>query len=213
MNRWELHYMALDFEDAIKKAAKCADGAVNRAMKKYSSGLVTDEDDLTGVLVGNLDNALEGQIGGLAWSTSIVRHRKGVAAEERSIGADIVIHVSFQTPQRMYSKGVLVQAKRVEPGAKMNRTQHTELVNQCNKMLAVTPSAFVFDYARGSMRCASASRIIGTTNRDLYSECIWTSYRFFLELFRCSIGDPRLASANVSTLVVPTALIIKAIAD
>jgi hypothetical protein len=205
--------MTVDFEEAIRQAAKRADRAVNRAMAKYGHGLVTDEDDLTGVLVGNLDSELQGKIGGLTWVTSVVRHRKGIAAEERAIGADLIIHVSFQTPQRAYSKGVLVQAKRVEPETAMDRTQHKELVEQCDKMLAVTPSAFVFDYAKGSMRCASASRIAGTTNRVLYGECSWTSYRFFLELFRCPIGDPRLASAYVSDLPVPTSLTIKATGD
>jgi hypothetical protein len=205
--------VAVDFEETIRQAAKRADRAVDRAMTKYSHGLATDEDDLTGVLVGNLDSELEGQIGGLTWSTSIVRHRKGVAAEERAIGADLVIHVSFQTPERKYSKGVLVQAKRVEPETAMDNTQHRELVEQCDKMLALTASAFVFDYARGSMRCAAVSRIAGTTNRVLYGECNWTSYRFFLELFRCPIGDPRLTSARVRDLPVPTVLEIKATGD
>ena len=205
--------MAVDFEETIRQAAKRADRAVNRAMTKYAHSLVTDEDDLTGILVGNLDSELDGQIGGLTWSTSIVRHRKGVAAEERAIGADLVIYVSFQTSQRIYSKGVLIQAKRVEPGTPMDNTPHQELVEQCRKMLTVTPSAFVFDYARGSMRCAAASRIAGTTNRVLYEECNWTSYRFFLELFRCPIGDPRLTSARVRDLPVPIVLEIKATGD
>src|SRR4051794_41156355 len=122
--------------------------------------------------------------------------------------------MSASGPQNAkYSKGVLVQAKRVEPETAMDNTQHHELIEQCDKMLAVTASAFVFDYARGSMRCAAASRIAGTTNRVLYGECNWTSYRFFLELFRCPIGDPRLTSALVRELPVPTALMIKATGD
>ncbi len=202
--------MALDFEEAIREAARRADRGVNRAMKKYSLSLATDEDDLTGVLVGNLDAELEGQIGGLTWSTSILRHRKGVAAEERAIGADIVIHVSFRTPELIYSKGVLVQAKRVEPGIPMAPAEHRELLVQCGKMLKVTAASFVFDYARGSMRCASASRIAGTNSRVLHEECSWTSYRFFLELFRCPIGDPALTSARVRDLPVPTVVEIRA---
>jgi hypothetical protein len=204
------HRVAIIFEETMREAARRADGAVNRAMGKYDRRLVTDEDDLTGVLIGQLDAALEGQIGDLTWSTSIVRHRRGGAAEEIAIGADLIIHVSFKTPQRKYAKGVLVQAKRVEPATPMGAQEHKELIQQCNKMLNVTPAAFVFDYARGSMRCASASRIAGTTNRILYEECSWTCYRFFLELFRCPIGDPRLTSARVRELPVPTVLEITA---
>jgi hypothetical protein len=90
----------MDFEESIREAARCADRAATRAMEKYRQGLVTDEDDLTGVLVGNLDTELNGRIGNLVWSTSILRHRRGVASEESSIGADIVIHVSFHTSTR-----------------------------------------------------------------------------------------------------------------
>jgi len=51
------------------------------------------EDDLTGILVGRLDAALEGRIGGLKWNCTILRHRKGSAAEEKRagvIGADLL---------------------------------------------------------------------------------------------------------------------------
>lgn len=202
--------MAMDFEETVKEAARRADRAVRRAMKKYGAGLVTDEDDLTGVLIGELDAALDGQIGGLTWSTSVVRHRKGTAAEEKATGADMVIHVSFKTRQRRYAKGVLVQAKRVEPEAEMRAAAHKELVRQCGTMLSVTPAAFVFDYTQGVMRCGAATRIAGSTNRVLYDECSWTSYRFFLELFRCPVGDPRLTSARVRDLLVPTVLEITA---
>ena len=180
-------------------------------MAKYDRGLVTDEDDLTGVLIGNLDAELDGQIGGLTWSTSILRHRKGKAAEEQKIGADMAIHVAIRMPERCYSKGVLIQAKRVEPGSAMPTGEYKNLISQCSKMLAVTPAAFVFDYAKSSMRCASASRVVGALNHALYEECSWTSYRFFLELFRCPIGDPRLTSALFDDLPVPNVVKISAV--
>jgi hypothetical protein len=203
----------MGFEDSIREAAKRADQAVNLTMEKYSQGRVTDEDDITGVLVGRLDEKLEGQIGGLVWSTSVVRHRRGVASEESMIGADIVIHVSFQTRVRKYAKGVLVQAKRVEPGHRLNNGALLDLVDQCNKMLQITPASFVFAYAKGGMRCGAASRIAGSSSRNLHEECIWTSYRFFLELFRCPIGDPSLTSSSVRELPVPTKVVIEVSGD
>ncbi|WP_275679069.1 hypothetical protein [Providencia rettgeri] len=39
-------------EQAFQKAAHAADRAVSAAMQKYSNGLVTDEDDITGALIG-----------------------------------------------------------------------------------------------------------------------------------------------------------------
>jgi hypothetical protein len=174
---------------------------------------VTDEDDLTGVLVGRLDSRLDGHIGGLTWNTTIVRHRSGRAAEERRTGADLVIHVSLDTSTERYSKGVLVQAKRVEPNDQMNQAEHNELRRQCRDMLKITPAAFVFDYVKGWMRTGSATRIAGSRRLDLYHICAWTSYRFFLELFRCPIGDPKITSARVDDLPVPYALKISATGD
>ncbi len=192
----------MDFEGSIKKAAHKADRAVKKAMKKYENGLVTDEDDITGVLIGNLDNAIEEQIGDIRWSTSVVRHRKGTAAEEALTGADILIHVSINTVLVKYSKGVLIQSKRIVSGAALPAPELTRLHKQCGVMLAITPAAFVFNYMTGEMRCGSASRIHRSPNRILSEQCIWTSYRFFLELFRSPIGDPRITSARVADLPV-----------
>jgi hypothetical protein len=187
-------------DDSLRVAAKAADRAVAAAMKKYNNTGVTDEDDLTGVLVGRLDAALDHQIGGLQWSASILRHRKGSAAEEKLVGADLLIHVSIETSTLKYSKGVLAQAKRVEPSDRLNAAEHSELINQCRKMLKISPASFVFDYAKSGMRCASATRVAGSSERHLHSVCNVTPFRFFFELFRCPIGDPSIKSALFSEL-------------
>lgn len=75
--------MKSSLEQAFQDAAHTADRAVSAAMLKYSNGLVTDEDDITGVLIGQLDAAFDDEIGGITWSSSILRHRKGVAAQEK----------------------------------------------------------------------------------------------------------------------------------
>ena len=128
-------------------------------MRKYRRGGVTDEDDLTGILVGRLDAAFDSpdaeHLGGIKWSSSILRHRRGIASQEGSVGADLLIHVSLDTPSLKYSKGVLVQAKRVEPGDLLSNAEHNSLLAQCKKMLAVSPASFVFDYTRTEMRCES----------------------------------------------------------
>jgi hypothetical protein len=92
-------------DKAFRQAAHAADRAVSAAMEKYANRHVTDEDDITGVLIGRLDAAFDEDIGGINWSSSILRHRKGVAAQEKMAGADMLIHVSIKTPQLTYSKG------------------------------------------------------------------------------------------------------------
>lgn len=198
----------MTFEKATREAGLVARNAVRDAMRKYKAGRVKHEDDLTGVLVGALDRALTGRIGGLEWDSSILTHRKG--GEEAEYGADLLIHVRMNTTTQKYSKGVLVQAKRVERDEQMSARDHATLANQCRRMLSITPAAFVFNYSLRGMRCGAATRIAGASRRDLYAVCGWTSYRFFLELFRCPIGDPRITSAAVEELPVPIGLVVTA---
>lgn len=205
--------MEIRFEEAFRQAARAADRAVSATMRKYADGLVTDEDDITGVLIGQLDAAFDQNIGGIFWSSTILRHRSGTAAQEKKVGADMLIHVSITTPQLTYSKGVLIQSKRVDDGIEMTASSHRELLSQCNKMLDVTPDAFVFNYTKSGVRCASANMITGSRSRALNESCNLTSYRFFLELFRCTTGDRRITSANFDDLQIPQGIAIEGTLD
>lgn len=201
--------MEISLEQAFREAAHAADRAVSAAMLKYADGLVTDEDDITGALIGRLDAAFDEKIGGVTWSSSILRHRKGVAAQEKKVGADMLFHVSIKTPQLTYSKGVLIQSKRIDEGVEMTLNGHKELLSQCDKMLDITPASFVFNYTKSGMRCASATKIAGASSRVLNDSCNLTSYRFFLELFRCTTGDRSITSAKFDDLQIPKGIAIK----
>jgi hypothetical protein len=143
----------------------------------------------------------------LLMKTSVLRHRKGVAAEEKAFGADILIHVALKAADLEYSKGVLVQAKNFD--RHLFARERQRFVDRCDKMLVVTPASFVFGYSRRGMRCGSAVTMVSTTSPALFEQCVWTSYRFFLELFRCPIGDRRITSANVADLPVPNVIRIR----
>lgn len=196
----------MTFDEAMRLAAKSAERGVQRTIRKYAAGRTTDEDDLTGVLVGNLDAEFDQPVGGVTWTASILRHRRGVAAEEQRVGADLLIHVSLRSPTENYDKGVLIQSKRQQPSERMRKRDHDALKGQCRTMVSFSPSSFVFNYSTAELRVGSASRIIGSQNRDLNATCSWTSYRFFLELFRSPVGDPRIISSMVADLPVPTIL-------
>ncbi len=88
----------MNFEDAMSEAAKAADEAVHMVMAAYQTGHMTDEDDLTPAIVGALQHAFSRPIAGLNWSASVVRHRSGIAAEEKRIGADMVISRDPEDP-------------------------------------------------------------------------------------------------------------------
>lgn len=193
----------MDFSETMAVAAHVAASAVHETMRQHRLGHIVDEDDITPDLLATLRTRVNGPIGGLTWTSSVVRHRRGIAAEEATIGADMVICVRLDTSTEKYAKGVLVQAKRVGPGAVLSKSQLNNLKEQCNRMLTISPSSFVFDYSPYGMRVGAASRIAGTAEVDMSAICGWTPYRFFLELFRCPVGDPRLKSSLVSDLPLP----------
>lgn len=193
----------MDYENSIAKAAHRAEAAAWETMAAYRDNTFAQEPAITDALAMALRLKLNGSIEGLKWSSHVLTDR-GSGAEEKPIGADLLIHVAFRTSKLTYSKGVLVQAKRIEPGEVMQSDNHKDLVHQCKKMLNYSPASFVFDYARRETRCGSALAIAGSPDRMLYEQCIWTSYRFFLELFRCFIGDPKITSTSVDDLPVPT---------
>lgn len=189
----------MKFEDAMRKVAKRAARGSNLSMGKLSLGLIKHEDDLTPALATAIEYEVNGyKAGGVTWNAAVLTHRK--SGEEKTYGADLLIHVKLDTPQYKYSKGVLVQAKRIGPGSAMSPTPHKELVGQCNKMLGHSAASFVFAYDPKGLRAASATKIAGATDRTLYDQCSWTAYRFFLELFRCPVGDLTINSANVDDL-------------
>jgi hypothetical protein len=168
--------------------------------------MFSEEPEITGGIAQALRKALRGSIHGLEWSLTILRHSRGRAAEEKRVGADILIHVKFDAKNLKYSKGVLVQAKRKERYENMWADDHKDMVEQCTTMLSRSPASWVWDYTKYGMRCGPAITIAGSTSRDLYDQCPWTAYRFFLELFRCPIGDDRITSAKVAALPDPTVL-------
>lgn len=63
----------MNFDQTMLAAAKAAERSVKYTMHEYSSGRITDEDDLTPALAGSLGQTFSDRIGGLA----MVRvHRK-----------------------------------------------------------------------------------------------------------------------------------------
>lgn len=191
----------------MRDVARHVDEIVGDVMDNLRTGRVKHEDDLTGVLVGSLSTGLKGfKSEGLVWDSAILTHRK--SGEEKRFGADLLIHVSLQTNTQTYSKGVLVQAKRIGPNRRMTKKHHDDLRDQCEKMQKISASSFVFAYDESGMRCASASKIGGSVNPTIYNECNWTSFRFFWELFRCPVGDSNITSASVEKLAPANAISI-----
>ncbi len=182
------------YDDDFRRAAKKAEIGVKRAIRSLLRQRVKREDDLSGVLKGNLDAELEGKIGRITWDCTILDHSSGQSAEEHEFGADLLIHVRFNGRHLKYDKGLLVQAKKVEVGKLIQPSELQRLQGQCRDRLDHSSESFVWIYSNSGMRCAPALRIVGSSDRDLNDQAVWTSYRFFWELFRCPIGDEEIVS-------------------
>ena len=204
---------SLNLRRAIIKAARTAEDAVGDMISQYRENLVTDEDDLTGVLVGSLQARLNGRIEGLHWQASILRHRSGAAAEEARVGADMIFHISLNTEEKSFSKGVLVQAKRTNANKTLSAAEQRNLRDQCRKMRLFSDSSFVFNYTKTKIRCGSALSIESSEKIKLTQDLPVSSYDFFKKFFECTIGDPKLTSARVSDLGIPNTIILKANSD
>lgn len=178
------------------------------AMQKLAAGRIKHEDDLAPALGQAIEDRVNGaRTGGVTWDYSVLTHRK--SGEEGEYGADLLIHVKLDTPTHKYSKGVLIQAKRIGPGVNMKATDFETLKGQCDKMIGYSPASFVFSFDGKGLRAGAATKIAGSSDRGLYEQCDWTAYRFFRELFRCPVGDARITSANVAYLTPRFAFSIK----
>lgn len=201
----------MNFNQLTYRAAAVANRAANEAIGYYANKIYSDEPEITAGLVTLLQHGFSAKrFAGLQWSATIMRHYSGRASEEKHIGADLLLHVALNTPQQTYSKGVLVQAKRERASGKLSGAEHRELVDQCGKMLRFTPAAFVFHYTASGIGCASATLVQGSADRNLGRVCLWSSHRFFLELFRCPIGDPRMTIDMMDDLRVRNAIALEA---
>lgn len=189
------------FDEAMRKAAHVAEKATWLAMQEMAAGNVQDEDDVTGVLVGELNAALRGQIGGFHWTAKVLRHRRGTAAQEQALGADILIQITTKGIGRDYKKGVLIQSKKVERGASLSTKEFKRLQEQCETMLSHSPASYVFDYSSAGLRCSSANKLSGTSARALYEHCDLTPFRFFYEFFRCTLGDRNVNNELVDNVM------------
>jgi hypothetical protein len=186
-----------DFNSTVISAAKLASEAAKEIQKRMSRRRLTDEDDITPAFLQELEAKFRNKkINGFVWDSKVMRHRRGVAAEEKSSGADFIITIDWQTKNYIQNKGLLVQAKRSEAGRELQSGELIHIKGQCEKMLAITPSAFVINYTKKGIRATSATKVLGTSDLDLNGQCEMTAFNFFKEFFKCSYGDPSIGNID-----------------
>lgn len=191
----------MTLRELAKRAAGRANAAAMEVIGAYAAGAYPREEDITAALISLIGhNFANRHFAQFRWSAHVLNRGRGVANEEGTVGADMLIHVALETPTVRYSKGVLIQAKKKGKGVALTKPEHDGLVGQCEDMLAVTPCAYVVNYTTQAMRFTSAHVVQASPERVLSNLTVWKSHRFFLELFRSPIGDPKIISAKYRDL-------------
>jgi hypothetical protein len=183
------------------RAAGQANAAATKVIEKYAAGTYPREEDITAAFISLLGDKFDNRhFAQFRWTSRVLNRGRGVADEEGTVGADMLVHVALETSTVRYSKGALIQAKRKGKGVALTGSEHGALVQQCADMLAITPCAYVVNYTKQAMRFTSAHVVQASPERVLSNLTVWKSHRFFLELFRCPIGDPKIISAKYDDL-------------
>jgi len=132
---------------------------------------------------------------GICWRAKTLTDR-GRGSQESKYGADFMGVLNISLPEFSVSKGFLAQAKFIRNGSAGDLT---ELKQQCEKMLDLSPDSFVFLYGQNGVRVVSALAIVGTTLEplQLYNR---SAQRFFEEHLQCFIGDRDIQSPTPKTL-------------
>ena len=139
--------------------------------------------------------------GGIVWEARTLRTGRGIAAEEKRHGADLMGILDLNLSGYCAKKGFLAQAKRAEPGRQFSNSDWNRLSLQCETMLLRTPASFVWIYSKSrGIRIFSANSVLGLESRDIFDLYSRSVSIFFENHIECFVGDRRLNSTDVQTL-------------
>jgi hypothetical protein len=160
-----------------------------------ASGRIEQEPDFTSQFVGEIRGELRRAhvAAEYRWDIKVLTDR-GPGSQEKSYGADLLVVQSFNLTD--YEITMVFLALAMLEG---KRNDRTDLVEQCDRMLGVSPDAFVFQYARSGISVISASAAVASQGQ--LDELRAKSFDDFLTDFMTSfIGDRRLDAATEETM-------------
>lgn len=157
---------------------------------------------MTDRLFASVRNALDGRfIGNLVWKARTLRTGRGIAAEEKRHGADVLGVLTIDLHDYKTKKGFLLQAKRIEPDELTPSKEWARFQKQCETMLERTCDAFAVIYSReNGIRFIPASTILEISNNQIFDVGSRSLFGFFKAHVKCENGDRRLNSPTVEML-------------
>lgn len=159
-------------------------------MDQYKRGILNDEREITGRLLGEIDEHLSDVVE-VGNEEVHISTRPFKLPEENATGADLGIRwFAYGEDDYKSTNGVLIQAKR-------NGTDHDNLRFHCLKMLSRTPASYVLVYCdrKGAFAIPAATIFANDgTGGEFHDEYYFIGLRDFSKwFFKSFVGDPRLS--------------------
>jgi len=200
---------------AVREIANAIAEESEQVISAYRRARITDEPHITDRLMGAIEARVRnmshgpaistgyggGILAPIRWEVMTLRSGPGSAAHEKKFGADILGVFNAELPNYKISKGFLAQAKRAEPGEFFARAEWNRMIEQCNRMLNLTPDAFIIAYSKKKgVRFFSALAVTSLNSRDMFDLYSMAPRAFFERHFQSFIGDKRLNRPDISVL-------------
>jgi hypothetical protein len=184
----------------VRESAGHLAAAAERTVEALRAGRIEQEPAFTDRMLGRIEEAMEGyEIKGIRWTAKTLTDR-GRGAQETEYGADFVGVLSIRLPDYSVDKGFLAQAKLIEPDGYFPPAEYRRLADQCNDMLNVTPSAYVFLYSRHGISIVPAIAVVSSSHCNPHNLYRRSAARFYEEHFESFFGDRRIRVPNIDAL-------------
>lgn len=187
----------------IRSTVRRIAAAAELSVEDLKEGLVEQEPHVTDRMLGRIAQSIDGyKTKGVVWTAKTLTDH-GPNSQEKEYGADFVGVLEIDIPGYKVKKGFLAQAKLVKAG-QMKRDEFRRMIGQCQQMLDLSPSSFVFYQSLEGIRVIPAVAVVGAIGPEvvfnpdgLYSRKLST---FYEEHFECFIGDRRISEPTMETL-------------
>ena len=171
------------------------------------SGEIADEDDFTSRLADRIEQAIDGfYLDGIRWQVSTRKLKwRGRLSEESRVGADLGVVIRMSGVGFDVRKGYLIQGKLVKDMSldltiRSPFEKNDRVIDQCTKMLAVTPESYVWFYTPAGVSVLRAGTVLDVDPRLIHRAARQSLYSFFLAGFMSWSGDRSLDNVGQDDL-------------
>ena len=184
----------------IRTSSRLIEEAVFDLVRQLDDKRVEGEESFTDRLIQRIQDNLDGKVvKGVIWKAKTLKSSKR-NEQESKFGADLIASLEIDINGYKVEKGFLAQSKLLEPDAPNRTLDFKRLLDQCKKMLKVSPDSFVFLYSSVGVYVVPAIAILAAGRTNPYEIYYKSLASFFEEYFKSFIGDHRIYKHSIDVL-------------